>query len=152
MIRNRRDFYAGLMFMVIGGAFTVLAQQYKLGTAAKMGPGYFPTVLGIILFILGAIVLAGALKKKAPILKVDTFQFDVLGYILGAIILFGLALPHLGFVVSLAILILISARASHEFSWRVSIISVIVLAIASWAIFIKGIQLQMPVWPKFLGL
>lgn len=152
MIRNRRDFYAGLMFMVIGGAFTVLAQQYKLGTAAKMGPGYFPTVLGIILFILGAIVLAGALKKKAPILKVDTFQFDVLGYILGAIILFGLALPHLGFVVSLAILILISARASHEFSWRVSIISVIVLAIASWAIFIKGIQLQMLVWPKFLGL
>lgn len=151
-IKNRRDFYAGLMFMLFGIGFMVMSQAYTMGSASKMGPAYFPTVLGGILTVLGFIVLIGSVAKDAPELTVERFQFDVIGYILGAVAVFAAILVKGGFLIALIALIIISARSSHEFSWRDTIISVVVLAIGSWGIFIKGLELQMPVLPKFLGL
>jgi NhaP-type Na+/H+ or K+/H+ antiporter len=153
MIKNRRDFYAGLMFMIFGLAFMILSQQYSMGTASKMGPAYFPTILGGILAFLGLIVLIGSVRENAEKFTVQPFQMDIILYILGAVGLFAAALGpfKLGFIVALLALILVSSRASHEFSWRDTSISIVVLSIASYLIFILGLQLQLPVLPKFFG-
>jgi hypothetical protein len=151
-IKNTRDFYAGLMFMIFGAVFIIFSQQYNMGSASKMGPAYFPTILGGILVGLGLMVLIGSLSKNAPELKVETFQFDIIAYLLGAVALFASLLVPGGFVVALLALIFVSSKASHEFSFKATAISVVVLAIASYLVFIKGLQLQMPTWPKFLGL
>jgi hypothetical protein len=150
-IKNRRDFYAGIMFLIFGLVFFGLAYEYQMGTAAKMGPAYFPKVLGGILAVLGLIILFGAFSLKAQKLNVEKFDIPISGYILGSIILFALALNYLGFVAALIILIFVASRASHEFKLRDTLISMVVLAIASYGIFILGLQLQMPVWPKFLA-
>ncbi len=151
-IKNTRDFYAGLMFIIFGAIFIVLSLQYTMGTASKMGPAYFPTILGGILVGLGSIVLIGSLAKSAPELKVEKFQLDIIVYLLGSVAVFAALLVPGGFVAALLGLIFISSKASHEFSLRDTSISVVVLAIASYLVFIKGLQLQMPSWPKFLGL
>jgi Tripartite tricarboxylate transporter TctB family len=151
-IKNRRDFYAGIMFFLFGVGFLALSMQYQMGTAAKMGPAYFPAVLGGMLAILGAIIIFGSATTKAAVQTVEKFDLGLSGYIIISIVLFGIALNYLGFVAALIVLILVSSKASHEFSLRDSMISMVVLAIASYLIFIKGLQLQMPVWPKFLGL
>lgn len=151
-IKNTRDFYAGLMFIIFGAIFIVLSLQYTMGTASKMGPAYFPAILGGILVGLGSIVLFGSMSKSAPELKVEKFELDIIGYLLGSVAVFAALLVPGGFVAALLGLIFISSKASHEFSLRDTSISVVVLAIASYLVFIKGLQLQMPSWPKFLGL
>jgi Tripartite tricarboxylate transporter TctB family len=151
-IKNTRDFYAGLMFIIFGVIFIILSQQYNMGTASKMGPAYFPTILGGILVGLGSIVLIGSISKNAPELKVQKFELDIIAYLLGAVALFATLLVPGGFVAALLGLIFLSSKASHEFSLRDTLISVVVLSIASYLVFIKGLQLQMPTWPKFLGL
>ena len=64
-IRNQRDFGAGIMFIVVGIFFAVIALQYRMGTAAKMGPGYFPFWLGVLMTALGLIILLSSLSKKS---------------------------------------------------------------------------------------
>jgi hypothetical protein len=74
-IRNQRDFGAGIMYMVIGLFFTIVATQYPMGTAAKMGPGYFPFCLGILMTALGLLVLVQSLGAKAAIEKIPKFNW-----------------------------------------------------------------------------
>lgn len=149
-IRSQRDFWAGVMFLVIGLTFVVLSQQYQMGTAAKMGPGYFPTMLGALMAILGAMLCVGGVRKSAPKDLVTRFGWREIGLVLGAVILFGILLPQLGMVISLAVLIGVAALASHEFNVRDTLISIVVLIAIAYAAFVYGLELQFPVWPKFL--
>lgn len=149
-MRNKRDFWAGLMFMAFGILFVGLSQQYTLGTAAKMGPGYFPTALGILMAILGLIVAIGAFAKGNVITELSKVGWRELGMVLGAVGLFALTLPTLGLMIALILLIAVSAYASHEFSVRDTVIAIIFLMILSYVVFVWGLELQFPVWPKFL--
>lgn len=149
-IRNHRDFWAGVMFVAIGGLYAGFSFEYEIGTGARMGPGYFPLLLGILLTVLGLIVLWGSMVRSALVLRVAPIGWRELFLVLGAVAIFALTLPWLGMVISVALLILISAFASHEFNWKETIISIIVLLIMSWLVFVKGLELQFPVWPTFL--
>lgn len=149
-IRNHRDFWAGVMFFAFGVLFMVLSQQYPIGTSAKMGPGYFPTVLGGLMAVLGLIIGVGGLSTKAAELRVARFDWQVIVLVLLAVVLFAAALPRLGMVVSLALLVLVSAIASHEFRLRDTLISLVVLVLLAYGVFVKGLELQFPVWPTFL--
>lgn len=149
-IRNHRDLWAGVMFFVFGVIFVVLSRQYQLGTAAKMGPGYFPTILGGLLALLGLIIFIGAFEKHNAELKVERIGWRVLLLLLASIGLFGLLLPKLGMVISIVALIGVAALASHEFRLRDTLISIVVLILLSYLVFVKGLELQFPVWPKFL--
>lgn len=149
-IRNHRDFWAGAMFVAIGLLFVVLSRQYPLGTAAKMGPGYFPEMLGILMTVLGLIIGAGGLAGKAALLRVERFQARPILLILGGVALFALVLMKLGMVASLVLLIGVSALASHEFRVRDTLISMVVLIALAWVVFVWGLELQFPVWPPFL--
>ena len=149
-LRNQRDFWSGMMFVAIGILFVFLSRQYQLGTAAKMGPGYFPTVLGGLLAVIGAITAFDSFAKHQPMLKLERVGWKELILLLAGIALFATALPKLGVVISIILLITISAIASHEFRLRDTLISIVVLLIMSYFVFIKGLELQFPVWPKFL--
>ena len=150
-IRNHRDVAAGLMFILFGIIFMVASRAYNMGTAAKMGPAYFPTVLGGLLVFLGLLIAAGGVGAKAPALRIEAFQWKPITTILLAVALFAALLPKMGLVVSLMLLIFISSVASHEFKLRDTAIASVVLLALSWVVFVKGLELQFPLLPLFLA-
>ena len=150
-IRNQKDFLAGLMFVAFGVFFSGFGTQYTFGTGARMGPGYFPTVLGVILIIMGVIIALTALSPKAEEHKVAKFSWSTILLILGAVVLFGLMLTRLGLVISLMTVVLVSSYASHEFGWKAAIINTIVLIALCLFVFVYALSLQLPLWPTFLG-
>ena len=151
-IKSQRDFWSGLMFVVVGISFAWGATNYSFGASARPGPGYFPFGLGILMALLGAIVLFKALTIETeggdPI---GAFAWKPLLMIVGSVTVFGWALPHLGLFVALPILVVISALAGDEFHWGEALINSAILTAGSWVIFIWGLKLTIPLWPSFLG-
>ena len=148
-IKNHRDFWAGVLFIVTGILFMILSRQYQLGTAAKMGPGYFPTILGGLMAFLGLMVLLPSFK--GPVVKINRIELRMILLVLFAVAVYALTLPKLGFIVALFLLILISSTASHEFNLKTTLISSVVLLVFSWLVFVKGLELQFPFLPTFLN-
>jgi len=151
-IKSQRDFGSGLMFLVVGVAFAWGATEYSFGTSARPGPGYFPFGLGILLALLGGLVLFKSLTLESeggdPI---GDIAWRPLLVIVGAIIVFGLSLPRLGLACTLPLLITLAALAGKEFHWRDVLISSVVLTVGSWALFIWGLKLTIPLWPVFIN-
>jgi len=149
-IRNQKDFWSAVMFIVFGVLFIVWSMEYQFGTTQRMGPGYFPTILGILLVVLGVLVALPAIKQDAQETEVGAIGWRGLLVILGSVILYAVFLPRLGFVISMATLVILSAMASREFTWKAALTSTVVLGIFSYLVFVKGLELQFPVWPTFL--
>jgi hypothetical protein len=149
-IRNQKDFGAGLMYMVVGIFFAYLASQYQMGTPAKMGPGYFPFWIGVLLAAIGLLVLIKSLSAKAAIEKIPTFNWKIIGLITGSVILYGVLLPIMGFAFAILVLVFTSAYASHEFHWKGTLVNAVVLASATYLVFVQGLKLQFPLLPLFL--
>jgi hypothetical protein len=150
-LRNKQDFWSGVMFIALGVGFALGATNYSMGTAARMGPGYFPFWLGVCLAVLGAVVALSAMKEKAEEAEVGRFDFRILGIIIGSVILAGAILNLLGVYISVFLLVFISSMASHEFSWKVAAVNGLALVLFVWLAFIKGLGLVFPLWPSFLG-
>ena len=151
-IKSQRDFWSGLLFLLVGLAFAWGATEYNFGSSAKPGPGYFPFGLGILLALLGGLVLFKAVTIESPDGDpIGAIAWRPLLIIVGAIALFGLALPKLGLVVTLPLLIVMASLAGDEFHWKDALISSVVLTAGSWAIFVWGLKLTIPVWPVFLA-
>ncbi|OZI20141.1 tricarboxylate transporter [Bordetella genomosp. 9] len=150
-LRNRQDFWSGIMFIVLGLGFAFQATSYQMGTAARMGPGYFPFWLGVVLALLGAIVLIGSLSKKATETHVDKFEWRIAFLVLGSVVLYGVVLRFLGVYISVFLLVVVSSLASHEFNWKVAVANGIFLVLFVWLAFIKGLGLIFPLWPSFIG-
>jgi Tripartite tricarboxylate transporter TctB family len=151
-IKSQRDFWAGLMFLVVGVGFAIGATNYSMGTSARPGAGYFPLGLGILTAVLGAVILFQALTIETedgePIGK---FAWRPLIVIFATIMVFGVLLPRLGMILSIPILIVMTSFAGDQFRWRGVLISAVVLTGFAWLIFIAGLKLTIPLWPKFLG-
>ncbi|HEY6966120.1 MAG TPA: tripartite tricarboxylate transporter TctB family protein [Burkholderiales bacterium] len=148
-IKSPQDFWAGLMFIAFGVFFLVVAQlNYQMGTAVRMGPGYFPTVLGGILAVLGAIVLTGSLAVEGP--PVAKLHFRPLIFILISSLAFAYLLKPLGLVLSGMALVFISAYGGHEFKWKEVAILSVVLVIFSVLVFVKALVLPFPICPDFI--
>ncbi len=151
-IKSQRDFWSGLLFLLVGLTFAWGATEYQFGSSAKPGPGYFPFSLGVLLALLGGMVLFKAVTiESAEGDPIGPIAWRPLLVIVGAIALFGLALPRLGLVVTLPLLVFISSLAGDEFHWRDALISAVVLTAGSWVIFVWGLKLTIPVWPVFLA-
>ena len=151
-IKNQKDFWSGLMFIVTGVGFAWGATNYSFGSAARPGPGYFPFGLGILLAILGGLILLKSMAGKAT--EDDRFgkiAWRPLLLITLGVAVFGLALPKLGMVISLPLLVLIASYAGDEFHIGEVIVNSIILTVFSWVIFIWGLSLTIPLWPSFLG-
>jgi Tripartite tricarboxylate transporter TctB family len=151
-IKSERDFWSGILFLVVGVAFAVGATNYKMGVAAQPGPGYFPLILSCLMAILGAVVLFKSLTIETEDgEKIGAIAWRQLVVVVAAITVFALALPRLGFVISVPILIIMVSLAGSEFRWKGVLISAVVLTVGSWAIFIFGLKLTIPLWPVYLA-
>ena len=149
-IRNQRDFGAGIMYMVIGLFFAIMAKNYPMGTAAKMGPGYFPFYLGILMFLLGVLVAVKAFGAKAAIESIPKFNWRIIAQITGAVVLYGLLLPRMGFLIAVVVLVFVAASASKEFTWKGTAINAAFLVTFTYSVFVVGLKLQLPILPVFL--
>lgn len=144
-ITHPKDFYAGLMFFSVGLFAMILAFGYPLGSASRMGPGYFPRVLGGILMALGAILSIRSFWDKGE--PIAPFAWKAIALVLGAVCLFGAIVMIVGLVIATTVLIFISGYASREFNVKESIISSIVLSAVAVGMFIIGLKLQFPIFP-----
>ncbi|GCL62660.1 tripartite tricarboxylate transporter TctB family protein [Pseudaquabacterium pictum] len=150
-IKSQRDFWSGLMFVAIGLGFAWGATNYSFGSSARPGPAYFPFGLGILLAIMGALVwFASITVETEDGDRIGAIAWKPLIIITGSVVMFGFILPKLGMILSLPLLIIISALAGDEWHWKDSVISVVVLTLGSWLIFIKGLSLVIPLWPSFI--
>jgi hypothetical protein len=144
-IRNPKDFWSGVLFIALGVTTIVLGSRYALGSAARMGPGYFPRILGILLIVLGGILAVRATRTVGP--PMPPFRWRPTIVVLGSVVLFGAIVRIVGVALSTVILIVAASAASHEFRPRESLIVGVVLAALAVGVFVVGLQLQLPIWP-----
>ncbi len=151
-IKSQRDFWSGLMFIVMGIGFAWGATAYNFGNSARPGPGYFPFGLGILLAILGSALLFESLTIETEDGEpIGAWGWKPLAVITGSVVLFGVLLPRVGMIITLPILVVVAAWAGDEFHWKDAVINAALLTVGSWFIFIYGLKLTIPLWPTFLG-
>jgi hypothetical protein len=138
------------MFTAVGACFAGFATTYNMGTAAKMGPGYFPFWLGLLMAILGLIVTFKSFAPSKAEDKVASVDVKSILLVLGGVCVFGLLLRPAGLVVAMLALIFISSFASHDFGWKGTAITAAILVALCLAVFVYGLNLQFPVLPAFL--
>jgi len=145
-IRSPKDFWAGLIFVAIGGAFVLLAQRYRLGDLHRMGPAMFPTLVGALLAVLGAVIALRGLVTVGP--PVPPFQARPIGISLVAIVLFGVTLQWLGLIAAIAVLVLVGAYAAQDTRLRETVALAAVMIVFSVAVFVWLLGLPLPLWPN----
>ena len=151
-IKSEKDFWSGLMFMLVGAAFAWGATNYSFGSSARPGPAYFPFGLGVLMaFLGGAILFKGLTFEVDGGDKIGPWAWKPLIMISGTVAIFGWTLPLLGMVIALPILVCVAALAGDEFHWKDALISAVLLTAGSWFIFIWGLKLTLPLWPSFLA-
>ena len=158
-IKSQKDFLAGMMFVIIGAAFAIGAYSYSMGDGARMGPGYFPRMLGVLLAMLGCVITFKALTvATADGEKFGTIAWKPLFCIIGANLLFGICLgglpsiglPSMGMMVGIFVLTFTASLAADRYKPIEVLILAVVLCIISYLAFIKLLNLQFPFWPAFL--
>nr|CBA33628.1 hypothetical protein Csp_B20010 [Curvibacter putative symbiont of Hydra magnipapillata] len=157
-IKSQKDFFSGLMFMGVGVAFAWGASTYTIGNGARMGPGYFPLVLGVLLAILGiAITFTALVVETEDGDKVGKFAWKPLFFIIAANLVFGasigglplIGLKPLGLIVGIYLLTYIASHAGEEHNFKEVAVLATILALLSYVAFIVLLKLQFPVWPAY---
>jgi len=148
-VRNPKDFWAGIMFLAISLATVVIAQEYPMGSAGRMGPGFFPSVLGWILAAISLVTLLGACTTKGEAL--ERFAWKDMFLILGSVVLFGLLVRGAGLACAIPVLILVSAWGSTKFRWPAALMLAVGATIFCVLLFVKALGLPLPVVGPWLG-
>ncbi len=158
-IKSQKDFFSGLLFTAVGVAFAWGATSYTIGTGARMGPGYFPLMLGVLMAILGAVITFKALVVETEDgEKVGSWAWKPLFFVIAANLVFGvllgglpsIGLPAMGMIAAIYALTFVAGLASDEFKFKEVLILATVLAVASYFGFIVLLKLQFPAWPAFV--
>jgi putative tricarboxylic transport membrane protein len=144
-VRSPKDFWAGLIFVAIGGGFVLLAQEYRLGDMHRMGPALFPILVGALLATLGAIMALRAFAVDGP--PVPRFEARPILVSLLAIVMFAIALQWVGLVAAVAGLVLIGANATREVRLLDVLALASVMVVFSVAVFVWLLGLPLPLWP-----
>ena len=146
-IRDNQDFWSGVMLIVIGMGAVLIARNYPFGTSLRMGPGYFPSVLGGVLTLFGIYCVVRGLRSTEKI--EPGWSLRALIVIPLSFVLFGLLMNYAGFVPALMVLIFGSALASTEFKLLEVVLLTIGLTIACVAVFIWGLGLPYPLIAEY---
>lgn len=159
-IKSQKDFYSGLLYTVVGAAFAYGATSYNIGTGARMGPGYFPLLLGSLLAIIGGIIIFKSLVVETPTGdRVGSWAWKPLSFIIAGNLLFGvllgglpsIKLPAMGLIVAIYGTTLVVSMAGDKFKLKEVLILATVLSVLSYLAFIVLLKLQFPVWPSFIA-
>jgi hypothetical protein len=148
-IWRSKDLWSGLIFLGLGCAAVALGRNHPMGTAMRMGPAYFPTMLGLLLALIGLAVILRALFKAGP--SVGRISFGKPALVLGATVLFGFLLQSLGLAGSLILLVILSAYASERFRWPVALALAVGLAVGCSVIFVQLLGLPIPIFGTWFG-
>ena len=147
------------MFMGLGAAFAWGATTYNVGTGARMGPGYFPLMLGVLLALIGAAITFTALVVETEGGgKIGKIAWKPLFYVIAANVMFGILLagipafkiPAMGLIVAIYALVFIASMAEAGWKFKTTLILATVLAVGSYIAFVAALKLQFPVWPFFI--
>src|SRR5512147_319091 len=139
-IHHPKDFLTGIMFILFGAAAMVFSTDYPIGTAAKMGPGYFPFALGGVLGLLGVVVLARSMLWATGTHDWPVLHFWPVTLVLSSVILFGVLLRPLGLIGATLVLVLICSRASSEFRWKEAVLNAGVLVLIVFVVFVYFLE------------
>ena len=159
-IKSQKDFYAGVLFSAFGVAFAWGATSYTVGNAARMGPGYFPLIVGVLIAILGALITLQALRQETPDGDpIGAIAWKPLVFIIGANLVFGVLLaglpsfgiPAMGLIVAIYALTVIASLAGDSFNFKSVAVLATVLAIGSYGAFEMALKLNFPIWPTFIA-
>jgi hypothetical protein len=149
MIRSEKEFWAGLIYIFFGASAIIVGRDYPMGTAFRMGPAYFPTILGGLLVVIGAVaVIRSFVVAGAPI---GRFAIRGLLFVSVSIFLFGFLVRGLGLAVALPVLVIVSAYASTKFRWGPMLIIAIGVTVFCVVVFLKGLGIPLPVLGPWLG-
>jgi putative tricarboxylic transport membrane protein len=149
MIRNPKDFWTGLIYIFFGASAVLIGRDYGMGTALRMGPGYFPTVLGVLLTLIGIISLVRSfIERGSPI---GGLAFKGLLLVVGSTLVFGLIVRGAGLAIALPLFVLISAYASIDFRWGPSIALAAGLTVFCVLVFLKGLGVPLPILGFWFG-
>jgi len=158
-IKSQKDFFAGLMYLVVGGAFAIGATEYSIGTGARMGPGYFPLILGVMLALIGTVIAVKAtIHGPGDGDPIGKWAWRQVFFILAANFAFGillvgvpaLGIPGFGLIVAIYGLVLIASFARKEIDIKETLVLATILAAGSYVVFVWALSLQFPVWPSFI--
>ena len=144
-IRSQEDFWAGLMFVGFGVLAVLVARDYPMGTAVRMGPGYFPTYLGAISIVIGAIMTGRAYRFDGG--RIGRWGWRPLLWLSAAFAGFGLLIEGAGFVPALIALIIASSLAGRDTRPWELVLLIAVLITGSVALFIYGLELPYRLFP-----
>lgn len=148
-IRHPKDFWAGIIFLVFGLAAVIIGRDYTMGTAGRMGPGYFPTILGGLLALIGlAAVIRSFLRPGEAIGK---FYLKNLALISVAVLLFGFLMRDAGLLPAVIAIVMVSAYASPKFTWLSTLLIALGLSAFCVLVFVKLLGLPMPILGPWLG-
>ena len=149
MIRNAKDFWTGLIYIFFGSSAILIGREYGMGTAIKMGPAYFPTILGGLLVGIGVIsVIRSFIIPGTPI---AAFAFKGLTLVTVSALVFGFLVRGAGLAVALPLLVIISAYASTRFRWRPTLLIAAGLTVFCALVFLKGLGIPLPIIGPWFG-
>jgi len=151
IIKHPKDFYAGLMYAAVGGVAALIATRYNFGSNVRMGPGYFPMVLSLLLVAAGVASMARSFLRKGESEKIAPFAWREIALVLGSVVLFGVIVRGAGLAPSLILLLLISAYASRRFSFKASVVLALASTVLSVLVFVKGLGLPLAAFGSWFG-
>ena len=143
-ITSQVDFWAGVLFIAFGTLAIVVARDYPMGTSLRMGPGYFPTYIGIALVALGAWIAADGFRLQGD--RIERFPWRAIVLLSVGFSTFAWSIDHLGFIPALTIVILTTSLATPDFRWKEIVVEAVVLIAGCWAIFVYGLELPFPLF------
>jgi hypothetical protein len=148
-IRNPKDFWSGIIYLFFGTGAFIIARDYPMGTALKMGPSYFPSILSVLLVLVGIIsVIRSLIRPGSP---VGTFAFKGLLLVIVSTVIFGLLLRSAGLIIALPVMVIISAYGSMYFRWPTAIAMAVGLTVFCVLIFLKGLGVPLPLLGSWFG-
>jgi len=145
-IRAPKDFWSGLMFCAFAVVGLLAARGYNLGATGKMGPGYFPLLLGVVLAGLGVVLIARSVVIDGE--PLPQFRVLPLAMIALAVCLFGVLIEPAGLIVALAVLIVVTAAAGAQFRLLETLALTVALIVFSIGVFVYALGLSINVWPS----
>ncbi|WP_207476200.1 tripartite tricarboxylate transporter TctB family protein [Arenibaculum pallidiluteum] len=145
-IRSPRNFAGGLVLLAIAALALWQIQDLSVGTAMRMGPGYYPRLLAFLLGFFGLVLMAGSVVVHGD--GLERWRVKNLVLVLGAIVIFAFAIRTLGLVLSGAALMLVSALASHDLRWREVLLFTAGMLVFSVILFPIALNLPLPIWPR----
>lgn len=150
LIRSPKDFWTGIIYLGVGVAAFLIARDYSFGTGARMGPGYFPSVICSLLIVFGVVAVIRSFRVDGG--PIGSWAIKAMVLVIGGTVAFGFLLPRMGLPVAMVVLVLMSAAASSKFRFEVlPTVMLAALVVFCSVVFVKGLGVPMPLVGSWLA-